>query len=109
MRTTRKEGERWIISDGGFATQEDVVPAGDLVLVLLTPEGDAWKPVKNLLAVTRSGDVVWRAELPSHSGGDCYVAAVVGEDGQVTAVSWSGYRVTLDAASGRIIWRTPTK
>lgn len=95
--------------EGGVVTHAKVLPSGSLVLVLTEPDGEGWRPSENLLGVASDGTVLWRAELPTYGGGDCYVAVSVADDGSLTAVSWSGFRVVLDTVSGRIVRRMPTK
>lgn len=95
--------------EGCRARQACEVPSGDLVLVLIECVGDTWKPFENLLGVTSDGAVLWRAELPTYSGGDYYVAIDLADDGSVAATSWSCFQVTLDVSSGRIIRRLFTK
>lgn len=57
---------------------------------------------RNIVCVADDGSVVWRAELPPGSQPDAYVAVSVG-DTEISASSWSGYRVVLDAETGRIL------
>jgi hypothetical protein len=66
------------------------------------------RPVPNLVCVDDGGSVVWRAELPVHSGDDIYVDADV-RSGALIAISWSGYRVTINPFSGEITSRLFTK
>ena len=70
-------------------------------------EGD----FRNVLCVDDQARVVWQAELPSApSGGpDSYVEVGAVSTDTIMATSWSCYRVTLDAAHGRIIDQTFTK
>jgi hypothetical protein len=61
----------------------------------------------NLWRYAHDKGVVWRAELPE-SGPDSYVNFEL-EGHELHAGSWSGYRVKVDLADGRIISRTFTK
>lgn len=60
----------------------------------------------NLFAVNRRGERVWVAELPD-TGSDAYVEISSREP--LVAHSWSGFRCTLDPASGAILQKTFTK
>ena len=66
------------------------------------------RPFPNLVCVDANGSVVWRAELPDHSGDDIYVDAEV-RSGFLVAFSWLCYRVTIDPFSGEITSRLFTK
>jgi len=57
---------------------------------------------RNIVRVADDGSVVWRAELPPGSQPDAYVAVSV-SDTEISASSWSGYRVVLDAETGQIL------
>jgi hypothetical protein len=76
------------------------VADSDDVIVLLDYMGGP-KNFRNVLRVARSGDIVWRAELPDRSGPEAYVSLELGSDGLV-GYSWSGYSVVLEVDSGRI-------
>jgi outer membrane protein assembly factor BamB len=60
-------------------------------------------PAKNLIRIDREGTVVWQAPLPTSELSDAYVDFSLDSEGLVSANSWSGWRVRLDAASGEII------
>lgn len=57
---------------------------------------------RSLVCIADDGSLVWRAELPAGSQPDAYVAVSVG-DTEISASSWSGHRVVLDAETGRIL------
>jgi len=61
----------------------------------------------NLFAVAARGERVWVAELPE-SGTDEYVG-IPSRDHPLVASSWSGFRCTLDMATGRILRKVFTK
>ena len=83
-----------------------VVGAADAV-VLLDPDAHMKEPFRNLVRISAGGAVIWRAELPGRTD-DAYVA--VRFDGiQLQANTWSGYLVTLDIDSGRVLEATFTK
>lgn len=81
--------------------------ADDCIVLLGYEHSDAM-PFENLLRLSPSGRVVWRAQLPSEEPNDAYVSLSRTPEGLV-ANSWSGYWVRLDEASGRIIERVFTK
>ncbi|HEX9049424.1 MAG TPA: hypothetical protein VF841_02720 [Anaeromyxobacter sp.] len=74
--------------------------SGSRCVVLLEPD-PATKNDENLIRVDGSGREIWRARPPDRSGPDCWVSAHVDGD-RVTASSWSGWRVVLDAESGAL-------
>lgn len=69
-------------------------------MVLLDYMAQPSGPFENLVRVDGQGRVVWRAPPPPGSVGDAYVSFSV--EGDNVANSWSGYRVILDAATGKI-------
>lgn len=71
------------------------------ILLLDPPTGTG--RVQNLLKVTPDGAVAWRAELPPGSGPtDAFVSFNATDDGRLVASTWSGYRMIIDEASGRV-------
>jgi hypothetical protein len=82
-----------VVTSISLAGTEDVV-------VLLDYMGGP-KNFRNAVRVARSGDIVWRAELPDRSGPEAYVSLELAPDG-IVGHSWSGHRVLLDVDSGRI-------
>jgi hypothetical protein len=84
------------------------VEGGEDCIVLLRYEDSDAHPFANVLRVTPSGGVTWRAALPSDEPNDAYVSVSRAPDGLV-ANSWSGYRVRLDESSGQILERVFTK
>jgi hypothetical protein len=77
------------------------------VLLLEAPTGAA--PVQNLVEVDAEANVVWRGELPSDTSADCFVRFDVEEKGDISAATWSGYRVVLSGATGQLLDRRFTK
>jgi hypothetical protein len=120
LSATVQDG-RLLLSYNGVSTFEGLVegsrvtdvvyvsPSSNFVLVRIEHSSISWRPTENLLKLTEKGAVLWRSELPTYSGGDCYMYVDVSDDGGITATSWSCYRVKLDADSGRIIQRVFTK
>ncbi len=69
-------------------------------LILLDTMASKEPTFENLLSVESEGDVVWKAELPqSH---DTFVSFQGKADG-LLANMWSGYRVRLDPATGKLM------
>jgi hypothetical protein len=67
---------------------------------------------QNLVRISPSGEIVWRAELPHDpdltDGFDAYVY-VAWHEGRLTANSFSCFRVELDPATGLIVSAEFTK
>jgi len=82
---------------------EDVrqIPGSDDALVLLDYMGEPAGPCRNLVRIQADGQIVWRAELPSSSNTEAYVAVDI-DGGLLVAKSWTGYRVILDELTGKI-------
>jgi len=97
------------------ATNSEVLPVGDLLIVSTSNgqnEGHSRVPsprAPSLIAVTRSGDVVWRATGPGdqvlHGQWSSPVAADVNGRIQVLYGGGDGWLRSYDAASGHEIWR----
>ena len=81
-----------------------VIDVGLLVVVLLDPDAHIPKfgQFENIVALRRGGEECWRAELPTTTTGDCYLAARLHGD-TISARSFSSYDVELDALTGRIL------
>lgn len=77
-------------------------------IVLLRYEDAPAGPNTNLLRLAPTGEIVWRAGLPSDEANDTYVSVSRTADG-VVANSWSGYWVRVDESSGMILERVFTK
>jgi|GEM_PF-3364873 len=75
---------------------------GGLLVVLLDPDSGLELPgqFQNLRAYDAGGLEIWRAELPTSTSSDCFVALTGGDAHSVSARSFSGYRVTIDPATG---------
>ncbi len=65
---------------------------------------------RNLSRRTRSGGVLWTAELPSSTPNafDAYVNAEI-QDGKFSAHTWSGIEVDIDLDTGLAVAVRPTK
>src|SRR3954468_4358644 len=71
-------------------------------LILLDTVASKEPTFENLLCVERDGNVAWKAELPqSH---DAFVSFENTAEGLI-ANTWSGYRVRLNSATGKLIER----
>ena len=88
------------------------VAGSDDTIVLLDPEQRPdgvlpWHPFHNLLRLSSTGGVVWRAELvPGESTAKCWLR--VEFDDVLTAWTYS-YTCVLDPGTGRIVDSTFTK
>lgn len=88
----------------------EVSPSPDgssAILLLDTPVGTGH--VRNLVKVDTEAHVLWRGELPGEEPGDCFVSFSVDATGNVSAATWSGYRVVLSGATGELLDRRFTK
>jgi hypothetical protein len=98
--------------DGGEVVATVGLPGTDDVVVLLDPERRPegvlpWHPFHNIVRITPSGDINWRAELvPGETTAKC--SHRVEFDGALRAWTYS-YVCELDASTGRIIESTFTK
>jgi hypothetical protein len=94
--------------EGGSPSILDVVYFTDSndSVILFDWETATAEKVQNLARVTPQGEIVWRAELPSHTeltdGFDAY-ASVKWEGGRLIANSLSCFHVELNPADGRIV------
>ena len=77
------------------------------MVLLDVPSG--WGQVQNLVRVEPDGRISWRGELPSGSGTDSFVDFDVDQDGDISAQTWSGYRVRLAGRDGRLLESIFTK
>lgn len=79
---------------------------GCACIVLLDPDSNGSSSFRNLLCLQNDGGITWRAELPE--GNDAYVGFSM-ENGVLSASSWSGFKVRIDIATGRILDAVFTK
>lgn len=77
------------------------------VVLLDVPSG--WGQVQNLVRVEPDGRISWRGELPSGNGTDSFVDFDLDQDGDISAQTWSGYRVRLAGQDGRLLESVFTK
>ena len=92
------------ILEGRTIQQKWAIPGSTDRLVFLEAQGRFHD--ENLVRVTDSGELVWRAELPQT--GDWWVECRF-EAGAIYANSWSSYLVRVDLASGEALAKTFTK
>ena len=77
------------------------IPEEDDCIVLL----EYWtngNRFNNLLRINSNGSIIWMSELPSDTGVDAYVKANW-QSGNLVAWSWSGFMVTIDHRTGKIL------
>ena len=89
------------------APAQEFFTRGDRVIALLDPDKGPYHPnnrYANLVCYAADGTLVWRAELPTSGGGDCYFK--VRSEDPIVVSSFSSYRCTIDPETGRIVDRT---
>ncbi len=72
---------------------------GDRAIVEPWDEASAYR-LENLICVDSQGSMRWRAQLPKGSGADCFVA-IRADGGELTATTWSGWRIEVEPSTGR--------
>lgn len=98
----------WQGQPGGWPVWKGLaVPGSNDCLVLLEYWAQKQHGFENLLRIHPDGAIAWRAALPDPTD-DAYVG-MAWEDGVLVAGSWSGYKVTIDPSTGRILTRTFVK
>ena len=75
------------------------MPDGFRAVVLLDYYGSPHDDRENLVAIDESGQILWRAELPTASSTDAFTEFELVEEG-ISAFSWSGHRVLIDPCTG---------
>jgi hypothetical protein len=80
----------------------------DDYIALCDPDAQRGRAFANLVRVSPSGAITWRAELPPGTGDDAFVN-VRWENNELMANTWSGHRVRIDPDSGRIMGSAFTK
>jgi hypothetical protein len=102
------------VDRGATVSVRPAVHGSDDAIVLLNPEQrpegvEPWHPFFNLLRLTPSGDVRWRAELvPSETAAKCFYGVEWRDDGSLRALAWS-YDCTIDSETGRLFHAEFTK
>ena len=76
----------------------------EFYLVLLDSDSHQkkWGQFQNLFAVSLTGDILWKAELPTTTTGDSYHSIEI-INNRINAYSWCSYECIIDADTGRII------
>jgi len=90
---------RWVPPEG-HAVRLLVLEGGDVLVVVEVITYKKSKP--SLFRLTQDGRLVWAAEMRDRDDGT-YVSAEVSADGGLFANTWSGWRVRLDPATGKIV------
>lgn len=85
------------------------LPGDDSAIVLLDYMTMGEGSQRNLAKVRNGGSIAWIAELPDTGHQECYVSMDLGPAGIVFANTWLGYRVSIDAGTGRILGKKFTK
>jgi hypothetical protein len=83
----------------------DVPGSSDEILLISPDVGPMDRPFPNIVRCNSRGEIIWAAELPEAQPlgqPDAYVSAA-GVDGHLVANSWSGFRVLIDPATGKIV------
>lgn len=83
-------------------------PSGASAVVLLDPPA-GHVAVRNLVGVASDASVSWRAELPTSGESDAFVSIEVGQDGLISASTWSGFRVLVSPDTGAVLRQEFTK
>jgi outer membrane protein assembly factor BamB len=92
----------WSSSYRGMKVVAALPIDGERYLILLDTAASKQEVFENLLCVERSGNVVWKAELPDQP--DAFVKFEMVVDG-LRAWTWSGWMLRLDPATGKILER----
>jgi hypothetical protein len=116
MKNITYAGNQLLLDGGSILTEFPIQDAVDLdqrVVVLLDPDSylsdTAYStdrrrgnnPVRNLLAYSRSGELLWEADFPEQA--DYYYRLV--SSVPLVALSFSSYECEIDPQTGRIISR----
>ena len=105
------EGEELIVSGKRFKMSfpiYDIAEYDDRIVVLFVYSADdGIGQFKNLIAVDREGNEIWKAEHPSTDSSSAYVKIDHGDP--LVAWNFSGHKCSIDLDSGRIIDTVFTK
>jgi hypothetical protein len=76
------------------------------VIVLFDPNAytEKFGQFQNLIALKETGDLLWKAELPTHDSGDCYYK--IANRLPLVAYSIYSYECEIAPATGKIKART---
>jgi outer membrane protein assembly factor BamB len=85
------------------------LPDAPVAVALLDSSGTLSEAFESVVAIDREGKVLWRAPLPTSLSFDTFTAIELVDDSRITAYSWSGYLLEIDAESGTVLSSTFTK
>ena len=76
---------------------------GAKVIVLYDPDinRESLGQFPNLIAFSFGGEQLWKAELPTNEGGDCYYRAYFNNG--LIADSWKSFSCRIDESTGKIL------
>ena len=83
---------------------KDAFPSDDsAIIVLYDPDASLGVSgqFRNLVAVTNTGEEIWRAELPTNQSADVYTA--ISSRAPLQAFTWSSFQCRIDEATGRLL------
>ena len=87
---------------------QSIVIYDDIVVVLLdVPSGTILN--ENIFGVSLSGDIVWQIESAFPASEDSPYMAIEKSDKALNAFNWSGMRMRLTVATGKIVQKKVTK
>jgi hypothetical protein len=81
-----------------------VLDLGLLLVILFDPDAHIPKfgQFNNLVALRRSGKLVWTCPLPTTLTGDCFIAAELTSPDHLLVRSFSSFDLVVDALTGAI-------
>ena len=87
----------------------DAFWVSDLIIVLYDPNAQTGNVgvFENLVAIHRSGETAWTAELPTTTTGECYYK--IRSRDPLVALSFGSYACSTDTRTGRIVEKVFTK
>jgi len=84
----------------------DAFELADKILVLFEPDARRGEPgqFRNLVALTRDSECIWKAELPTTMSSDTYYR--LSSTSPIVADSLTSFACTIDNSNGRILSKT---
>lgn len=81
-----------------------VLDLGVVLIVLFDPDSFIPKvgQFRNLVAIRRTGELLWEGQLPTTTTGDCYLTVEYVDKHRLRARAFSSFVVDLDALTGLI-------
>jgi hypothetical protein len=97
------------INGRSFELEHPISEAFELygkIIVLLNPDAymEKFGQFQNLIALKETGELLWKAELPTTNSGDCYYK--IASQLPLLVYSFSSWECEIDPATGRINART---